>query len=160
VYQKVKIDSSSKIHKSKNKMSVMIKCEEANRWKNAMKEYFIEGNDDILFLHNYSNTYMVALNEEIVTQFYEFGKQDIQLLKHNIRKFPYKKKNYVMVVFNKEYPEDKDEEVETSDIDMISRMAFALNFLVSGFAYLFKEDAWNKMEKRIKRGEFGIKYIK
>ena len=43
---------------------------------------------------------------------------------------------------------------------MISRMAFALNFLVSGFAYLFKEDAWNKMEKRIKRGEFGIKYIK
>tara|TARA_R110001592_G_scaffold346216_1_gene638679 strand:+ start:61 stop:477 length:417 start_codon:yes stop_codon:yes gene_type:complete len=138
----------------------MIKCEEAKRWKNAMKEYFIDGNDDILFLHNYSNTYMVALNEEIEEQFYQFGKQDINLLKHNIRKFPYKKKNYVMVVFNKEYPEDEDEEVESSDADMISRMAFALNFMVSGFAYLFKEEAWEKIEKKIKKGKFGIKYIK
>ena len=136
-------------------MPIMHKNEEQQKWKEQMKNFISEShrNEDCLFNHNYRKTYYVATNKEIIEQFKVFGEKGLKLYQHNIRKFPYKKKNYVMITIN-------GDNVAGTDGEMISAQAFALNFMVSGFTYLFKQHSWNEIEQDIKTEKFGIKYIK
>ena len=134
---------------------MFIKDVEQARWKREMKDFrsYTHRNEDCLFVHNYTNSYRVATNKEVEEQFKTFGEIGLELYQANIKKFPYKKKNYVLITIN-------GDKVQGTDGDTISKMAFVLNFLVSGFTYLFKEHSWNEIERDIKDGKYGIKYIR
>lgn len=130
----------------------MIKSEEQKIWKQEMKNFvsYSHRNEDILFNHNVENKYMVMNNKEFLQQLEVFNKQKLILYEHNIKKFPYKKKDYYLVTIN-------GDNIEGSDGDMINRQAFALNFMVTGYTYVFKYHSYKEIEKEIKSS---ITYIK
>ena len=130
----------------------MIKSQEQKIWKEEMKHFasYSHRNEDILFNHNHTNKYMVMNNKEFLEQLKVFNKKELILYEHNIKKFPYKKRDYYLITIN-------GDNVEDSDGDMINRQAFALNFMVSGYTYLFKYHSYKEIEKEIKSS---ITYIK
>ncbi len=132
--------------------SIMIKKQEQQIWKEEMKIFasYSMRNEDILFNHNYTNKYMVMNNKEFLQQLKQFNEKKLILYEDNIKKFPYKKKEYYLITIN-------GDNVEDTDGDMINRQAFALNFMVSGFTYLFKYHSFKEIEKQIKSS---ITYIK
>jgi len=136
-------------------MTFLIKDQEKQRWKYAMKNFssYSQRNEEALFVHNATNSYRVCNNREMIDQFKVFGEKGLEFYQDNIRKFTYKKKDYVMITIN-------GENVMGSDGEKHSAMAFALNFMVCGYTYLFKKHSWEELEKDMKNEKFGIKYIK
>lgn len=126
--------------------------EAGKRWKEEMKHFtsYKNRNEDFLFFHNHSKKYMVGENKEFIQQLEVWAKMGLVLYKQNTRIFDYKGKKYVMITIN-------GDNIQGTDGDTISEMAFALSFMVSGFSYLFKYHSYKEIEKDIKKT---IKYIK
>ena len=129
------------------------KSEEEERWKLNMKQFVNNIKEDALFVHNMTNSYCVSTNEELETQFEIFGEKGLELYQDNIKKFTFKNKKFVMITIN-------GKNVIGSYGERLSPIAFALNEIVSGYTYIFRENSWKKLEEDMKTEKFGIKYIK
>jgi hypothetical protein len=132
--------------------SIILKDQEKKIWKEQMKNFasYSMRNEDILFNHNVENKYMVMNNKEFLEQLKVFNEKQLVLYEHNIKKFTYKKKDYYLITIN-------GDNVEGSDGERISRQAFVLGLMVSGYTYLFKYHSYKEIEKEIKSS---ITYIK
>ena len=133
---------------------ILIKEQAGKRWKEQMKTFmsYQMRNEDVLFIHNKTNSYQVCENKEFLQQLQHFKNSDLKLDLHkaNIRPFDYKKKKFIMLTIN-------GDDLTGSDGDTISEMAFACNMLVGGFTYLFKYHSYKEIEKEIKSS---LNYIK
>jgi hypothetical protein len=131
---------------------IMTKDTEQKIWKEQMKTFasYSMRNEDILYNHNVQNKYMVMNNKEFLEQLKYFNEKNLILYEHNIKKFTYKKKDYYLITIN-------GDNIEGTSCERINRQAFALNFMVSGYSYLFKYHSYKEIEKEIKSS---IKYIK
>ena len=138
---------------------VIIKDVAQKRWKEQMKNFrsYFNRNEDILFVHNNSNTYNYTTNNEFLEQLDDWNERGLSLtlLQDNTRKFDYKGKTYKMITINGGYKDN--EKFDDSDGNTISEMAFALNFLVCGFTYLFKYHSYEEIEDGIKKR---LNYVK
>jgi len=133
---------------------VLVKKNEVARWKQEMKHFasYKHRNEDVLYIHNHLNQYMVCENKEFIQQLELFKELNLELHQHNIKKFNHKGKDYMMITFN-------GSGLEGTDGDTINAMAFAQGFLVSGFTYVFKYHSYKEIEKTIKKGGY-VKYFK
>ena len=127
-------------------MKVIMKDHEQHRWKEAMKE-FASTNDDALFTHNYTGEYRMGNLEEFSGQMDMFQAQipSLRLLEGNIKHFKYKNGKYVLITLNSE-----DEDFLDTDGNKLNLLAFSLNFMVSGYSYLFKKKSYKKIESGIR----------
>ena len=125
---------------------------EKKRWKQEMKQFASHDsrNEDALFNHNHSDLYCVLTNKEFLVQLAEFAALEMQLLQCNIRKFAWKGKGYVLITIN-------GGGSDGTGAESVSKQALALNVLVSGFTYLFKEHSYNAIEDELKRH---LKHVK
>ena len=77
---------------------VIIKDVAQKRWKEQMKNFrsYFNRNEDILFVHNNSNTYNYTTNNEFLEQLDDWNERGLSLtlLQDNTRKFDYKGKTY------------------------------------------------------------------
>ena len=133
---------------------IMTKDTEQKIWKEEIKKFasYSMRNEDILFNHNVMNKYMYMTNKEFLEQLKYFNEKNLILYEHNIKKFTYKKKDYYLITINGD-----EKTIEGTSCERINRQAFALNFLVSGYSYLFKYNSYKEIEKEIKSS---ITYIK
>ena len=134
---------------------VLIKKNEQAKYKLAMKDFmsYSNRNEDFLYNHNYRNEYMMGNNKEFIEQLEDFKNQgNLVLLKSNIKKIVYKKKIFIMLTIN-------GDGCEGTDGATINRMAFAQNYLIGGYSYMFKYHQYKQIENDIKHGGY-IQYIK
>ena len=127
-------------------VQVLLKDQQQEMWKDNMKE-FAEGNDDALFSHNATGQYRVANIEEFLQQadLFQESIPSLRLLEGNIKHFKYKNNKYVFITLNSE-----EEDFQKTDGNHMSGIAFALNYCVFGYSYLFKKKSYKKIEEEIK----------
>ena len=127
---------------------VLIKKNEQAKYKLAMKDFmsYSNRNEDFLYNHNYRNQQSLQSSQKIKNE----GK--LVLLKSNIKKIVYKKKIFIMLTIN-------GDGCEGTDGATINRMAFAQNYLIGGYSYMFKYHQYKQIENDIKHGGY-IQYIR
>ena len=130
---------------------MLIKGRAQKRWKYAMKGFHSEFPDeDILYTQNSTGEYRFAKNNEFLQQLNDWsieGRNHI-LNEENTRMFTWKGNWYVLITINA--AKDNDQFWGGSGA-MINEQAFALNFVIAGFSYLFKKDSFDKIKNDIKK---------
>lgn len=117
------------------------------RWKKEMK-WFASAtarNEDLIYIHNHTNQYMCGTNEEFIQELNQWAEMEmnIQVYESNIKHLTWKGNKYIMITFNGDC-------LEGTDGDVLNEMAFALNFMVSGFTYLFKYEKYHEIKDEIR----------
>jgi len=120
-------------------VDIILKQTEMKRLELELKS-FKNSNEDLLFIHNYTNSYRVGSIDEFKPQVKIFDDMELVLYEKNIKKFTIDNMRYIHFTIN-------GDNIVGTDGMANSRIGMALGFIVFGFTYIMTETKFKKFKK-------------